>query len=356
MTQAISFCEAVASLSVAIADSPMKTYQALREPRPLIWQALVDVPRLSAADWHRASMATRWLVASRAALLPLTGFAALFGIVIAGSPIDAPVAGLTLLGLLLAHATNNLINDHVDARMGLDADNYFRTRYGTQPLAAGWISARQHLWLLIWTGVAAAVCGVAVLVLTDFAVLMPLLIGALFALFYTWPMKHIGLGEVAVWIVWGPLMVGATVLAVSGSVALEHWLLGSLYGLGPLVVILGKHTDKRDDDRARGVRTLPALLPEAVARGLFRASAIVLIAGGMAWALFSGQWAYLLLLLALPSLVALLRQSVDPRPSVAPDGAVGWPLWFAASGFLFARSAGALLLIAALAQRWLASS
>jgi 1,4-dihydroxy-2-naphthoate octaprenyltransferase len=31
---------------------------------------------------------------------------------------------------------------------------------------------------------------------------------AFFVLFYTWPLKYIGLGEIAVLIVWGPLMIG----------------------------------------------------------------------------------------------------------------------------------------------------
>ena len=32
--------------------------------------------------------------------------------------------------------------------------------------------------------------------------------GAFFVLFYTWPLKGLGLGEVAVLVVWGPLMIG----------------------------------------------------------------------------------------------------------------------------------------------------
>src|SRR2546430_10339218 len=34
------------------------------------------------------------------------------------------------------------------------------------------------------------------------------LAGAVFVLFYTYPLKYIGLGEVAVILVWGPLMIG----------------------------------------------------------------------------------------------------------------------------------------------------
>ena len=39
------------------------------------------------------------------------------------------------IGLIFAHATNNLFNDFTDYRPGVDKDNYFRTQYGPQPLA-----------------------------------------------------------------------------------------------------------------------------------------------------------------------------------------------------------------------------
>lgn len=353
MTADAGFGRLGALLSLVDLVLPMTPPHTEPDRLPLFWRALIDVPRVGADDWRSVSAATRWLLACRAALLPLTGFAALFALAIARDPIDPAIAGLTVLGLLLAHATNNLINDHVDARMGLDADNYFRTRYGTQPLAAGWMSVRQHRAMTLWTGAAAAICGTGVVVLSDGSVLTPMLIGAVFVLFYTWPMKHVGLGELAVWIVWGPLMVGATVLAVAGRVGTEHWLLGALYGLGPLVVILGKHTDKRDDDLARGVRTLPALVPEAAARALLGGSAITLPLGCVCWASISGQWSYLIALLAVPSLIALLRRAARPRPGAPPEGAIGWPLWFAGAGFVFARHACALLLLAALIERYL---
>ena len=41
---------------------------------------------------------------------------------------------LLVVGLIFAHATNNLLNDHTDYKRGVDKDNYFRTQYGPQPL------------------------------------------------------------------------------------------------------------------------------------------------------------------------------------------------------------------------------
>ena len=35
-------------------------------------------------------------------------------------------------------------------------------------------------------------------------------------LFYTWPLKYIGLGEIAVLLVWGPLMIGGGYFVITG--------------------------------------------------------------------------------------------------------------------------------------------
>jgi 1,4-dihydroxy-2-naphthoate octaprenyltransferase len=40
--------------------------------------------------------------------------------------------------------------------------------------------------------------------------------GAFFVLFYTFPLKYIALGEIAVLVVWGPLMVGGGYYEITG--------------------------------------------------------------------------------------------------------------------------------------------
>ncbi len=50
-----------------------------------------------------------------------------------------------------------------------------------------------------------------------------------------------------------------------------HWdwnvIIASLpYALGPTTVIFGKHIDKLEQDKAKGIRTLPVLLGETSAR------------------------------------------------------------------------------------------
>ena len=49
----------------------------------------------------------------------------------------------TVLGLMFAHATNNLLNDYTDSRRGIDRDNYYRNQYGVHVLEDGLMNEAQ---------------------------------------------------------------------------------------------------------------------------------------------------------------------------------------------------------------------
>ena len=124
-----------------MSDSP------LSPAPPSLTQMLVGIPQVSSAQWQQMSVVTRWLVATRASVLPMTLFSVIFAGVLNTPGVTA--TGWLLwfgcaVGLTLAHATNNLLNDYVDFRGGLDTGNYFRTRYGVHPLAAGLLSAPRY--------------------------------------------------------------------------------------------------------------------------------------------------------------------------------------------------------------------
>ena len=97
-------------------------------------------------------------------------------------------------------------------------------------------------------------------------VLILMLIGAFFVLFYTYPLKYIGLGELTVLLVWGPLMIAGTYLVLSG---VWDWMVvvASLpFGLSVSAALFGKHIDKFAADKAKKIRTFPVLVGERAAR------------------------------------------------------------------------------------------
>jgi 1,4-dihydroxy-2-naphthoate octaprenyltransferase len=163
--------------------------------------------------------------------------------------------------------------------------------------------------------------------------------GALILLFYTYPLKYIGIGELSIFIIWGPIMIAGVYFVLTG---LWDWavVLASIpVGLNVVTINLGKHTDKLKEDKVKGVRTLPVLLGEPAARYLTM-SAIVLSYAIVLYLIFVAHFftpVMLLIFIAVkPARIALQRMS-KPRPSSPPEGYPIWPRWFSTVCFVHNR-------------------
>ncbi len=331
--------------------SPSDGAQVSRDlDRPMWRKALTGVPHLERAEWENLGVITQWLISTRAVTLIITVFPCLIAglLAIRDNRFNPTLWVLVTIGLVMAHATNNILNDLVDHRMGVDKDNYFRTQYGVQPIESGLMSARRALLYAGATGAVALACGVYLIYLRGGPTLWLLVVGAFFVLAYTWPLKYIGLGELAVLAVWGPLTIAGGYLVITG---LWDWrvVLASLpYGLGAASVIFGKHIDKLRADKAKGIRTLPVLLGETRSRQL--AVAMMLGQYGLVGYLVATGYfsaALGLVLLALFALVPALRVYSRPRPVGPPPDypATAWPLWYVSFSFVHNRKFGLWFLV-----------
>src|SRR5581483_9736492 len=190
------------------------------------WRQILATGNLPAG--RRLDAVSRWLLITRACVFSMTLTAGLIGgLLAAGAP--APrwgLFGLALVGLVVAHAANNMINDFFDTTGGVDTAEYTRALYAPHPLLAGLVSRR---------GLLAAIAAANLL---DLAIL----------------------GEPGVFLVWGPLMIGGTYYVTAGALPAWVWLASVPYAITVTSVLIGKHIDKYEQDRARGIRTLPVLL------------------------------------------------------------------------------------------------
>ncbi len=305
---------------------------------PAWTQILTRIPRIDQTDWQTMGLAKRWFIATRSAVFLMTLFSALIGLLMAvpNGSFDLVNAILVTLGLVLAHATNNLVNDWTDFKKGVDKDNYFRTQYGPQPLEAGFVTEATLFRYIAVTGGLALLIGAVLVWRTDINTFYLLLAGVFFVLFYTYPLKYIGLGEPAVWLVWGPLMVCGSAYVVSGQWSAPVFWLAVLYGLGPTTVLFGKHTDKLEEDKRKGVNTLPVLLGEMVSRFMvlmiwqvqYLGITIAVLLGVL-------NWPFLLVWLALPKALKNVRYFANERPKQAPENLPEgvWPLYLVAFAF-----------------------
>ncbi|MFZ6178762.1 prenyltransferase [Nannocystis pusilla] len=314
------------------------------------FRALQIIPRLSKDEWDRLDVVSRWLVATRAAVFVMTIVSAGIGGILAAR--DGHFSGLNflacLIGLVFAHATNNLVNDLTDHLQGVDKGNYFRAQYGPQPLEHGLMSVRDVLRYTAITGAIALAAGVWLIAATGTTALGLMLAGVFFVLFYTWPLKHIGLGEPTVLLVWGPLMVGGTYLCTAGQWSWDAALIGSAYALGPTAVLFGKHTDKLPADRAKGIFTLPVLLGEPLARRCVTVMLVLqlLAVVALVWRGALG-WPLLVVLAAVPLLRDTAAVFARPRPETCPPGFPKhiWPTYLVAYAFRYNRRFGLLFLL-----------
>ena len=318
-------------------------------------KALRIIPRLSKDEWDKLDVVAKWLIATRAAVLIMTFIsAAIAGILALGDGLFNFWLWLVLVvGLVFAHATNNLLNDLTDYRKGVDKDNSFRTQYGAQPLQQGLWTERDLLTYAAVTGLIALVCGIYFVLLRGWPAVALLAAGAFFVLFYTWPLKYIGLGELAVLLVWGPLMIGGGYYVITGQWSWLVALAGLPYALGPTTVIFGKHIDKYKEDKAKGIHTLPVIIGERAGRATVLGM-IVLMYLLVIYLVVSGFFtpAMLVVLFALTLVPSVWRIYRKPYPEERPESfpPEAWPTYFAATSFVHNRRYGLLFLLGLLAD------
>ncbi len=321
-------------------------------------ELLLRTPSLSQSEWALLNWPARWLVMVRAVVLIMTISACCIGVILAAMEgsfyFDRFLA--LVIGLTLAHATNNLLNDLIDHKKGIDQNNYFRRRYGTQVLEDGLISEAQFFLIALATGGVALFCAAYLFLVVGAPVLYLTLVGAFFVVFYTWPLKHFALGEISVLLVWGPLLVAGSAYVMTGTVSIEILVVSLVYAVGPTLVIMGKHIDKFEDDSQRQVRSLPVVLGHQLARqvslGLLGFQLLLLMA------MIAAGWYWLALcLLAAPRVWSLVKAFREPAPQAKPANYPEdiWPLWYAAFGFAFSRDFGLLLTLALILQ-WVIGS
>lgn len=170
---------------------------------------------------------------------------------------------LTLVGAVCVHGATNLINDYFDYKSGVDRPGAPTTLYRPHPLVEGLISPNGVLGVSLGLYAIAGVIGVYLIWLTGLGLLWFVLIGAIASFFYTASpikYKYIALGELSVFLMWGPLMVGGTYFVQTGSLSPNAVLISLPFGLLVALVLLANNLRDIDYDGSVGIKTLGTLL------------------------------------------------------------------------------------------------
>jgi len=318
----------------------------------------------SKEEWDQLDVISKWLIATRSGVTIVTIYSCLIaGLLAYRDQTFSLIPWLIVtLGLFIAHGTNNLLNDYTDFSRGVDSDNYFRTQYGVHPLFQKfWTKKQQLTWFAI-SGVIATLTGIYALIFTNFSpvIIGLFLFGAVILLFYTWPLKHVALGELFIFLIWGPIMVSAVYLVLGKGMADNIWqvaLAGVPFGLSVVSINLGKHIDKSAEDSKKRVGTLPVVIGEKAARYL-NMFVLFMIYAVIIYLIFVSHYfspIMLIVLFAGKRWLYAFGALTQPRPSEPPKEWPGWPTWFSGFAFYHNRLFGDLFLIGLLLDTLLRS-
>jgi 1,4-dihydroxy-2-naphthoate polyprenyltransferase len=203
---------------------------------------------------------------TRLPFLTATIVPVVLGIAIAASHglFDLAAAALTVMGAAFVQLGLNVANDVFDSVQGADDANVTPTQFsgGSRVIQYGLVSLRQMATLATLFYVLAGIVGLVLLATHGSPALLVIgVVGFVVSLGYTAPpLKFVyrGLGEIAVALGFGPLMLlGAYVVQTGGALAWEPFVASIPVALlVALILYVNEIPDRRGDAHA-GKRTLP---------------------------------------------------------------------------------------------------
>ncbi len=308
----------------------------------------------SKKEWDSLDVVSKWLIATRSGVATVTVYSCVIAGLLALRTGTFPWLTwlIVTLGLFLAHGANNLLNDYTDFSRGIDKDNYFRTQYGVHPLVQGfWDKKTQMRWFVV-SGVLALLAALFAIFYSGFdpIVIGLVVYGSLMLLLYTYPLKYFAVGELTIFLIWGPIMIGGVFFVLTRLWSWNVVLAGIPFGLSTASINIGKHIDKSGEDRQKGVGTLPVRIGEAWARYL-NITAIILAYAITVYLIAVPRFltpVALIVFFAAPLGWKAIARMSQPRPEQAPPGYPVWPRWFSTVAFMHNRRFGNLFILAVL--------
>ena len=276
------------------------------------------------------------ILATRPWSFTMTGLSVVLGsLAVVGPRFSWLHFAANLLGMICIHAATNVLNDFFDYRSGVDKPGAPTTLYRRHPLVEGDLTPTAVLVLSISLYATAGVLGVFLILSRGLNIAIIALIGALASIFYTaGPVhyKYRALGELSVFLMWGPLMMLGSfyVQHVTWSGFLPVVLLSIPQGLWVALVILANNLKDIEFDGDSQIRTLGTILGRKGAVRLFSVMAVLTYVTTFAFAAVGiVPRLCMLVVLSIPKTLSLVRHLAGPSaipadadPQTAQSGMV----------------------------------
>ena len=210
---------------------------------------------------------------------------------------DWLTALLTLIGASLAHLAINVTNDIFDELSGADAANPNPTQFsgGSRVVYYGLLTMRQLAAVAAALYAAAIVTGLLILWMRpSLALLLIGVTGVVLGYSYTGPplkLVYRGLGEIAVAVGFGPIMLLGAYAVQTGQVALEPFVASLPVAILIALILYVNEIPDRRSDASAGKRTLVVRLAPPTVTRIYLVAAVLafvlivvaIVAGIMPW-------------------------------------------------------------------------
>ncbi len=228
---------------------------------------------------------------------------------------------LTLVAGVFMHAATNLINDYYDVKSGVDFKGVSTGIYRPHPLLEDKLTSQQVMTEAIVLYAVATGIGLYLAASRGWPLLTIGMIGVFASITYTAPpfkYKYIALGELSVFLMWGPLMVLGSYFIQSQAFSSSAVFISIPFGILVALVLLANNIRDISHDRSKGIRTLPIIIGERNGLRLYGTLVILAYAGiiGMSIAGPLYLWT-LIVVLSLPLALKLIRQMMQKIPADA---------------------------------------
>ncbi len=179
---------------------------------------------------------------------------------------DAAGLALTAIGVVFLHAATNMSNDSIDFKRGVDnlpphLVSPFTGGARVLPDAAVSFEAHRRAWMAFFEAGGLIGLLLAFTRPNGWIVLVLGGIGGAIGIFYTLPplaLQYHGIGEIAVAVIFGPIVVLGSYAVQTGAVAWEPILASIPLGLLVAAFLLVNEMPEHETDPRGGKRTIPA--------------------------------------------------------------------------------------------------
>lgn len=238
---------------------------------------------------------------------------------------EGPVAwswyALTASGITLFHAAANVINDYFDTRYQVDQPDSPTAKYRPQPILSGMLTPHQLLGEAIVLFALTFVIGMTMAVFVSWHILWIGVIGFLTSLFYTAApikFKYRAFGELAVFMIWGPLMIEGAYAVQRQALSPKALIISIPFGILVALVLFANNMRDIDHDSRQKVKTLGIILGKRRSYHLFTGLivlAYVYVLGMILTGIMS-LWGFIIFF-SVPHAIRLLKTFKTKIPDMA---------------------------------------